>query len=82
MVTAAVVVVGDRLTALDEREPVGKAVVAKSISATALPLAWFTQTISGVEFASTPSWTVPQVVTSGVNRAVGGVVPSGNGGAS
>src|SRR5580704_6435640 len=55
MVTAAVKAVGDRLTALDEREPVGKAVVAKSISATALPLAWFTHAISGTEFASTPS---------------------------
>lgn len=56
----------DRLAELGETEPVGKLGVAKLRSATALPLAWFTQTISGVEFASTPIWTVPQVETSGV----------------
>jgi len=72
----------DKLAVVGETEPVGKFVVAKSISATALPLAWLTHTISGVEFASTPSWTVPQVVTSGVVGAVGGVVPCGGGGAS
>src|SRR4029077_14089702 len=55
----------------------GKFVVAKSMSATALPLAWLTQTMSGVALASTPIWTVPQVVVSGV---LGAAVPAGVGG--
>lgn len=82
MVTFCEGVAADRVAIAGETEPVGKLVVAKSISATALPLLWLTQAISGVEFASTPSWTVPQVVISGVVGAVGGVVPWGGGGAS
>lgn len=39
MLTFALVVVGVRFTVVGESEPVGKAVVAKSMSATALPLA-------------------------------------------
>jgi hypothetical protein len=55
-----------RLAAVGVIVPVGEVDVAKLMSATALPLAWFTQTKSGVEFASTPVWTVPHVVKSGV----------------
>jgi hypothetical protein len=55
-----------RLAAVGVIVPVGEVDVAKLMSATALPLAWFTQTKSGVEFASTPIWTVPHVVKSGV----------------
>ena len=39
MLTFALVASGVRFTVVGENEPVGKAVVAKSISATALPLA-------------------------------------------
>jgi hypothetical protein len=62
----AVVFEAVRFAEFGETDPVGKFVFAKLISATALPLAWFTQTMSGVEFASTPIWTVPQVDISGV----------------
>jgi hypothetical protein len=55
IVTFAVELDAVRLTALGEIVPVGDVDVAKSISATAAPLAWLTQTISGVELASTPS---------------------------
>jgi len=41
-------------------------VVAKSIFATALEFAWFTQAIRGLELTSSPNWTVPQVVALGV----------------
>lgn len=43
-----------RFAEFGETDPVGKFVFPKSISATAAPLAWLTQTMSGVEFASTP----------------------------
>jgi hypothetical protein len=55
-----------KLAVLGVIVPVGDVDVAKLMSATAAPLAWFTQTTSGVEFASTPIWTVPQVDISGV----------------